>query len=519
MFEENKLKPIIFFLLLFVFYTLSFGLVLTNSSYYWDDYTVVKVPAPDVYLSFIDAGRPIFAWMHSHIAPAKHSFVIYRYSAFILYFLAALMFFLNLKRLKYISNAENIWLTLFFCLLPFNSSRHLLIMLQYTLCLFSLLVGLFLFQQRYKNYTYRVISHLFLVLSFTIEAHIVIMYALLALLALEVCLAKKPLKPWLISMADYLAIPVLYWVWRGIWFSPSGALAGMNNISKRDLLLSPLHIWNSVYWSIYIKFLNAIKIMADPFYLLTGLLFFALIWSFSKNWHFKNKARKSLTGIFIGIFLLFAAAFPFVVVGKIPLDYDWNTRYQFLFPFGVSLIVLFSISFIPWNLARRLALCLTVVVCVNYNIHTSLAYVRDWYKQISIREHFRTDTIIDRGATVLVRDLANDLSVNNREYRFYEYSGIAKLVYSDQSRLIIRENDYPVQKMPLFLTEKPYRQIYSIADYQPTPPSYRLEILPGPLRLKTALDTLKFIRIEKANPNLFQQKVADLIVTKLVKIP
>lgn len=141
--------------------------------------------------------------------------------------------------------------------------------------------------------------------------------------------------------------------------------------------------------------------------------------------------------LLIGVLLFYFGAYPYVVVGKYPVLFDWSSRHQFLFPFGAALVV-FSVVIIAVKESTQLIVFAILIICsVSRDTKDMLNYHVDSLKQNSIIYQLNelTEWKNSHNKVVLFDDLAHPINVMDRPYRFYEFNGCIKQAFGDQSRL------------------------------------------------------------------------------------
>ena len=513
---------------LFLFYSISYGALLLFPGFFWDDYSLFGIPRSVVEGSFLEAGRPLFAVTHGFLTSLPGSVYIYKILIFVLYFANGLLARACMMRFAGIS-AEKAWVIAYLVvLLPYAHSRYGLVMVQYPICTFLFLSGLYVYL-RFIKLPARVVCAVLFFLSFSIEAHLVLYYAVFFLMYLLLD-NKTPVKGlrstgpvlygFVLKYRAMLLLPVVYWIVRGSLFAPKGVLSGLNAFGKKKLLLSPLRLLESLYHSFIKMFYVVIEASVKNISIFHVVIMVAVAGILFLLWKPAGKTgvdRKNIhKGFMAGLFLYFAAAFPFVLVGNMPEYLGWAMRFQFLLPYGAALMIWFISSYAGWKWQRRILIGI-VALSVNYNLIVSLVYARDWMKQQALVSSFRNNEEIRKGTSFFLRDHTSSLNAYEREMMFYEFSGMMKQAFGDQKRLAILEFHwlFDRKKIPSYLEKVEYRQMFNLAEYVMAPMRKVIFVEHGAVRLEKTGDTLEMIYLSFADPPEYSRRVSGMIRTRV----
>ncbi len=217
--------------------------------------------------------------------------------------------------------------------------------------------------------------------------------------------------------------------------------------------------------------------------------------------------------LFLGLFLFIAGVFPYLVSGHIPTLYEWTSRHQILVPIGASIIIYYLLSFLfsLVHLERWCGPLLLVLCCcfVRLNVSTYFDFQKDWLKQQSIISHFKSSDVIRNSSTLLFTDTTVSWNAIQRFYRFYEYTGLMKYAYHDDTRFGENLNTFQSSGIDYYL-EARRSDRYNMRAYQPHKPQYLVTIVPGDLPLSTA-DTLRLLWQSAFDPQQFRVRILRVI--------
>ena len=225
-----------------------------------------------------------------------------------------------------------------------------------------------------------------------------------------------------------------------------------------------------------------------------------------------RQTHETLWLFLLGAFVLYLAAFPYVVVGILPELGDWASRQQVLIPFGASVMLVYGVKLLNrhWGFSFPIYL-LFMLLFIHTTMTDQISLQRDWYKQLSIMENMRKSPIIINNTSFLFRDDTRDLNFNSRIYRFYEYTGLMKEVYKNERRFGVESVTYTgstqgnIQGYKECLTAA-----YNMGDFIPQEPDTLIIISRGATRLDTT-DMLKLMWWERSDKGRFYCAIFDII--------
>lgn len=250
--------------------------------------------------------------------------------------------------------------------------------------------------------------------SFDLNSNLVLFYAVAAAL---VGLRLPDLRPaaWIGRLpqvaarhADFLALPVLFWLWKTLFTPTSGFYAtGYNQPSLAPDRLAAGYAGLVVQFA----FNGLIDLLGSPTWLVIGIAAavaaaVVIRRSPDANAQFAPAPGTGPRLVGWGILLLLAAAFPYIVVGQSLASEGWLTRNCILCPLPVAMMVigLLMIATRFWRPAGRWAwipgVAFVAALGIGGCIHNYLVYQAFGVKQLSIRAAL-DDSIRDANASVV----------------------------------------------------------------------------------------------------------------------
>ena len=428
---------------LFVFYFIAQGgILLIPNAIFWDDWSLYGVSSQAIYKTFDMAGSVLNIAGHVHVAMLAIGPWLYRVLTFVLMFASGLLLWQILKRQPWISIDVRYAIVLLFLVLPLNAARAALIA-------FPGRTGYFLFFLAWyflgKN---RILALGLFFLSFNINSMLVF-YALPMAEwyfrdgnRLKLITAWR----WTIRRIDFVILPFVFWFIKTAYFKPHGDYAGYNeDFTFKPLITGPLYMGYD---------LAGLEIRAG---LLIILLVF--VYSFIKKSSLDDR-NYQIRILVVGVAAFVAAVFPYLIVGHVPIFDGWVSRHQLLMPLGTALLLVWLLMRIPFEI-RRGALILLVASSLALNLQIYFAFYQDWGKQQELVSLFSQNEQI-RAARLVVFDDRTENALKRR-YRFYEWNGLMKLAYGDETRFGLARQD-----LDLYLregSERYFTDSYSAKDH------------------------------------------------------
>jgi hypothetical protein len=540
---------------IFVFYALSYSLMIFNPGVFWDDWVFVNQSYSVISKIFIDSGatggHPVATSIHYfllHVSRAPG--VVYHSLTFLLFFLAIVLFYAILRGLK-IGRESRFIITLLFAVLPFNVARIYMATMPYTIGFVFALAGLLLFADilEKENILKRVVSLLCLFTAYYLLNSILVFAPACICLFLIVkyyddsisaIRNSKMLLKQLLKWPDYLLLPVLYWIIKSIYLQPSNNYIGYNHVGMKGIITFPLGLLKTVGSSFLGLNSLLLPTMADTqqfilFVVLAALAFVLMRKTMSRAgqetlftidyYHVKYASTKSAgipALVIIGIVLFSAGAFPYIVVGNNPNFHSTESRHQILLGIGTA-CMLFDLlrwsinTFIAqkhkWNVFV-LSSSLTVSLFVTANFGKNIDALRTTFIQEAIKIDFKSAEEMKTGRNFIFEDKIHSLFWS-QSLRYYSLSGMAKEVFGDQKRIIVPDFEIAdfQRTYKTYLTEdNNMKDVVFDGKYD-----YKIFALDGNYAL-SIFNTIKILYAKYYDPYQYEKNINDISFLLFTKI-
>lgn len=192
----------------------------------------------------------------------------------------------------------------------------------------------------------RILSLVIFFLSFNLNSLLVMFYGVAAMLA--GMRQRLDRRRWLtgnaalvLSHADLLAIPIVFWIWKNVFTPPNGPYAGYNRPS-----FDPVRIlagYAGVIRDVVIG--GCLELISSPLFVFLGVaaavgmsLFLRRHATVTQQLLGDTKATDGVRMLACGLVLLLTAAFPYIVVGQSLAASGWQSRNCILCPLPLALI-------------------------------------------------------------------------------------------------------------------------------------------------------------------------------------
>lgn len=124
-------------------------------------------------------------------------------------------------------------------------------------------------------------------------------------------------------------------------------------------------------------------------------------------------------------------------------------------------------------------------------------------------KNFKQEKAIIEDSTFFFIDNTSSLNARNRTYRFYEYTGLMKFAFGNETRYGARDYNIGDKELNSYLN---YAQ-YNIRGYKLMPFQHNIFINYGTYSL-TAINTLKLLYFKIFDPQKFAVRIKDIISLK-----
>lgn len=531
---------------LILLYSLAHGWLLFGRGIYGDDWILLSGRKTVLDL-FSQTGVAWVGHFHNFLHTLSRGAFFYRLFVFLSYLFAGLFMHSILRGVTHItSRLHCFFIALFFMVFPVNNARIAQINAPAALCYFAFYLAFWLvslYFTKAKKVPLRVAALLLFSFSFFINSFLVF-YSVVLLYIVYMERSRFPSRRspagYVAAYFDFLLIPALFWTLKNVFFSPHSLpeisySSGLHMIPghKQELvgiqpmeeyyavglygiLRAILQSFSAFYTSFFTVLDAAAKYVSFSAFLFASL--FTLVF-LKKDQHDSDEQDKNMLWLFAaGIFSFYAAVFPYYVVGKIPHLMAFESRHQLLVPLGAGLLLTAGLH----TLFRRLELnrktqvfifALLAGFFIQYDIYEYLSYERDWYKQLSLTENFKSSGIIKNHATFLFKDNTLELNVNDRMYTFYDYTGLFKSAFGDEKRFGDNYSGYNRISSKYSL---PVMR-WNMREYKPEDPEYKVIISYGDYRV-TNTRVLRLKYLELFAPAAFRQRIQNIVLLEFEKL-
>ena len=452
---------------------------------YWDDWIIFGVDPAHVLKTFAMAGTP-FSWVaHLHFLLLKAGPWLYRWLVFTMMSAAGFFVYKVLQRDFKIDRQSSLLISFMFLVLPFNSARIALINIPYAIAYFSFFLAWYLLP------SCRWVALLLFFFSFSTNSLLVFF----ALPVAALFLASNPLPSppskilrWAVRNCDLLLLPFLFWYIKTQFFPPQGLYAGYNQN------FSPVNLVNGLLTTVASFSRVEANLPLTVFFLIPLL---ALL---PKSFVSSYPSKK---GIIVAVIVIAAALFPYLVLGHPATFEEWTNRHQLLLPLGFSLLIFFAIQ--RWGgqwSGALLALCLSV--SLSLTLETNLDFLMDWRKQREIIRLLAKSDEVRRSNLIVFEDHAAGHNAIQRTLRFYEWSGLLKAAFKDETRLGINWHERGQVSSGAYLKYRDHGYNFGAFDHSSIR-ALRVSIRPK----------LKLSRLERLLPVFSRGRVYQLEISEL----
>lgn len=513
--------------ILLILYVVTFGLLITNTGLFWDDWTVFNVDTKGLEEQFGENGYLTFLWLLQGInALFGNEAIVLRTITFVSYLLSALFLYMILQKVKEIDYFSRLSLVIIFMVFPVNFARISIVNANHAMNYLFFFLAFFLVTKYFSNkrVILRIISLVMFFLSFFTPSYLVFyLIVIFYMLYIEkVNIYKiKQLTSFAFKYIDFIVLPIIYWIIKKVFIKTTGHYANYNEITIDNIINTPENIINA-FLSAYIEpyFISMPKTILSFAFLL--VIWLVLILIFRKYMSFtreKMNVEIDLTFFLLGIVFFILGVFAYVAVGKTPSVVDWSSRQQLLVPLGASFITYFGIRLVA-NICRfrkfisTLIYTLLLALFISSHISINYDYHKDWTKQLSLIEHFSESSIVKENNTFIFEDNTTELNTLSRHYRLYEYTGLFKLTFNEESKLGINAAPNITKDSYRWATDLDF---VNLGEYTLSNPQYKIIINYGDYDLDVkGMSSLIFNKI--FNHKQYEQDLKRVVTLKYEKL-
>ncbi len=512
-------------------YFFTYGLLALNNGIYWDDWTFWGVSDQGLREQLFENGNVGFYYIFSFLYKLTISPVLIRIIIFFLYLLTTFIIYNLLTDLEFVSEKMRLLISLSYFLFPVNSAKITISSFPYALLVFIFFLGFYFLNYYLRSgyFIHRVIFSILFFCSF-LSNSLLVFYLIPILYFFYFHYSKKNSfhNLFKVSMGhvELFISPVLFWILKSKFFKPYGLFEDYNQITFQKILYAPLMYCYSFFYSLFepinISFNKSVSILT--YALIITLVIYSLIRH--KKDHIGNKNEKQFLKVFmLGLVLFFCGVFAYNAVGQQPRLNDWSHRHQLLVPLGASFILFFGLKTIFFKLqfSKGLENFIYAFIMAGFivsNINIFLSYQRDWYKQLSLIQHFKDSDVLKKNTSFIFINNTKNLDVahnkSKRDYRFYEYSGLLKYTFNNENRFGVdksRLDLFGIDKYR-FLANYSYNNVsnYSFKEFD-----YYVSIENGDYFPKDR-SVLKLMVMSVIDPEYFKKRIKRMVNLEYKKV-
>ena len=340
----------------------------------------------------------------------------FRLLTFAFFFMSAICFFGIIKKFNIFLLSELRILTLFFLLLPFNSSRIAIMVFHYTSAYFYFFLAWYLLIS-FKSSQAKVFCTLLFFASF--QMHSLLLFFIFPyshLLLISKVKGTNDLVKWLKEIGWLASCPIAFWLLRTTFWPTSENYQEVNleTLRRSSLLLLVL----AVLCLLILKFRK--QLLLNP--------------------------RKYLFVMIVGLICMTIGLIPYVISGNLSSgggiisDYwvnflgraNWEDRHLTLQPLGFALFVFGLVSFLTSRVpcVRVIVMNGILAISVVFNFSFGLEYIIDNAKQEQIIDSLKVAGQINDQHDYIFIDRSVNLNARARTFRDRDWLGLIGSAYS-----------------------------------------------------------------------------------------
>lgn len=493
-------------------YSLAWVPLLVNRGLYWDDWVSLGRTPADLVQGILELGQPLAVLVFVPLLSLPLPGLVGHAIVFLAYLASTLLLHAILRRLPGLRRMDALVASLTFALLPANYARIALADLMYGLSLLAFLAATWLLIRFIDQggLARRVAALVLYAVSFYTASLLVLFVVPVLLAALLLWRSDRGSLPSLaLRHADFLILPVAYWLLKAAFFTPFGAYAGYNSLSLEGFLRVP-QAMVTVPSQVLVEPLVRAVAVAGLLGIGAGIV--VAVWLVRRSSVVEEgRFLPGLALAAIGAGLVALGIFAYLAVGLVPSVWDWNSRHQLLVPLGVGVLAAGAARGVsglsPVGRSGGVVIVgLLLGVSLVANARTLVAYQLDWFKQQALIEAVRADPQLQSARHIRVVDAASGLNAMRRAYRFYELNALFRAATGTTDRLVALAGGEPAPDILELVISRP---AYQMSDYVPTPIDLEMRVSPGDR--PGALGVLRLVLLEALDSRSFAVEVSRLV--------
>lgn len=499
------------------------ALILCNPGYFWDDWVwIFQNPA-----QMIRVGKELGIWWGGYATNFINSLpspsLAMRAVTLVTWVVSAAAFVYVLRRKKKLLAPEAFTLFLIYCATHVALIRFLTSVAFYNVYIAAFWVGAALFVANTSRRKAIIFSIPFFFFSFYLNS-LLLLYALLfAFLFVEDLRAqgsfgplpkmpsiataipvmretvRRSLPPVLAFArrnALLIALPVIFLITKRLTTTRSPLYDSYNDISQHEVLSAIVTSFTLILPVLHDFFSYAVSHTPAP--LIAGGVFIAFVLlQLLPRTQERATLRFTAMQALLGLVLFAAAAYPYIVVGKVPdLTSFYESRHIMPAIAGLDLVIIAIINgidllFSRWRLWRRFGRDLLVAYVLGSSVgaafNTGTELWRDWFRQIAIMDFVRAhQSELKDVRTFVFDDKSSGTRIGDRTIWNYEYTGSLITVYGTRDRFGVSLDEYTGWPARVPLLINPYlRQRFNLPDLDFRKPHAIITVRSGVVPYKT----------------------------------
>ncbi len=449
--------------LLIMFFTLAnHGLILFNDGVFWDDWinyiALLDKDWEKLFFVYLQAGGiPLSAYVHWVFSYAPN--IVFAYRIVALLCISGSSFFIYWIGRHKLGLGHPLALLAAIIALGYPAYQMSATMVGTALWLYYLffLIGGYLallsFEERGpKAVILRLLALFLLFLSYRFEVLLLLSYVIVLIDIFSHVNETRDLlsflnPSYLVKKADLLILPIVYW-----GFSHSAFVGPLNeNYNQFNFESSGpsmIAFLNNTFFQQGVR-IGEILLLIWPFALIAALI----SWLVAKRLNLLNFPRnsKTMTKLLVfGLVLFFLALIPPVLVGKAGSSIGYGTRHALALGWPVGLLVvtiscLVAARFPKSERALSAVLVFLLLAFAAVNSFTYLTWQARWAKDQSVMQQLSESP---NAKDFAVYSILDNFPVPGLEsYRFYEWAGMFRLIWGDETRAGFQEGYYSAQAL------------------------------------------------------------------------
>jgi hypothetical protein len=499
-------------------YAFAWGAVLVNRGLYWDDWTLVGTSPAAVVHGFWEAGIPWVGAFLAAIASMPLPGLVGHILVFCTYLLSALVLHAVLIRAPGLSRMDVLVVALTFAVFPVNYARIALVDLPYGVTFLAFLVATWLLVRYLEvgGLARRIAALCLFFCSFSTGSLLVLYIAPMALAVFIDWRSTRAIRSFLPRYVDFVALPLIFWLLKATFFTPSGIYQGYNALTMQTLTQVPGSL-RSIPFEVLVEPLARAITVAGLLGIVIGAG--AAIWLQRRSRVVERSRFVSAPVLsIIGVAVLGLGVLAYLSVGRVPTIWDWSSRHQLLVPLGAGLLAAAAVRGLdgPGRVGPAIGLMVGLLLGVSAvaDARTLVAYQADWFKQAALIDAARTIPAVRTARHIRVIDSSTAFNALGRTYRFYEYNALFSVAIGDASRLVSDGVHEPgLKDIGQFIS----RPGYHMDEYVPSPIDLEL-VVSSPDGYPGGLQVLRLVVLEALGSPSFEAEVSRLIDVRAIPV-